>query len=141
MESALNVYYMIMAVYGWQQWRFGGREHAGRAISRWGRTEHVRVIGGVALLTWISGALLSRYTEAAWPYVDSFTTWGSVVTTFMVARKVLENWLYWIVIDSVSIFLYIDRGLYPTALLFAAYLVIVVFGFLSWRRHYAAATG
>ncbi len=75
--------------------------------------------------------------------MDAFTTWGAVLTTFMVARKVIENWLYWIVIDGVSVFLYIDRGLYLTAALFVAYVVIVVFGYFNWRRQeqalYAAA--
>ncbi len=53
----------------------------------------------------------------------------------MVARKVIENWLYWIVIDGVSVFLYLDRGMYLTAALFVAYVVIVVFGYFNWRRH------
>ena len=80
----------------------------------------------------------TQHTLAAWPYVDSFTTWGAVVTTFMVARKVLENWVYWFVLDAVSIPLYAERGLYVTAMLFALYLVIIVFGFLRWHRQYAA---
>ena len=58
----------------------------------------------------------------------------------MVARKVLENWLYWLVIDSVSIYLYLDRGLYLTALLFVAYLIIAVFGYRTWLRHYHATS-
>ncbi|MFT7459272.1 MAG: nicotinamide mononucleotide transporter, partial [Planctomycetota bacterium] len=67
---------------------------------------------------------------------DSFTTWASVITTFMVAKKILENWLYWLVIDSISIPLYIDRGLHLTAILFMMYIVIVIFGFISWRKRF-----
>jgi len=59
----------------------------------------------------------------------------------MVARKILENWLYWLVIDSVSIYLYLDRELYLTALLFAVYLVIVLFGYRKWLLHYRATSG
>jgi nicotinamide mononucleotide transporter len=70
------------------------------------------------------------------PYIDSFTTWGSVITTFMVARKVLENWLYWIVINSVAIFLYIDRDLYQTAGLYGLYIILSVIGFIAWRKAY-----
>jgi len=70
------------------------------------------------------------------PYLDSFTTWASVVTTFMVARKILENWFYWLVIDSVSIYLYFDRELYFTSLLFAIYIVIIFFGWFAWNRSY-----
>mgnify|MGYP001822233745 FL=1 len=59
----------------------------------------------------------------------------------MVARKILENWLYWLVIDSFSIYLYLDRALYLTALLFAAYVVIVLFGYRQWLIHYRAQSG
>ena len=137
MESALNVYYVIMAVYGWYQWRHGGKASSELAISRWPLHHHGLAIAAVLVVAGCSGYLLSTNTGAAWPYLDSFTTWGAVLTTFMVARKILENWLYWLVIDSVSIVLYIDRGLYLYALLFVAYLVIAVFGFLAWRRHLA----
>jgi nicotinamide mononucleotide transporter len=88
------------------------------------------------MLTLISGYLLNSGTDAKLPYLDSFTTWASVVTTVMVARKVLENWVYWLVIDSVSIYLYIDRELYFTAILFAVYIVIIFFGWFSWSKNY-----
>ena len=134
MESLLNVYYMVMAVYGWLQWRGKTATHEGLAVSTWAPRNHSLAIIGVLLATAISGAVLSANTSASWPFVDSFTTWGSVLTTFMVARKILENWIYWIVIDTTSIFLYLDRGLYLYAGLFVAYLVIAVFGYISWRR-------
>lgn len=134
MESALNVYYLVMAVYGWHEWRRGGKKHQGLQINRWPMKMHLMVISVVLLASTASGYLLQRHTSAALPYIDSFTTWGSVITTFMVARKVLENWLYWIVIDSVSIFLYLNRGLELTALLFAGYVVIVIFGFYRWKQ-------
>ncbi len=84
---------------------------AGTPASTWQRLRRC------CWLSAVSGALLQHYTDAALPYLDSFTTWGSILTTWMVARKILENWLYWLVIDSVSIYLYLDRGLYLTALL------------------------
>ena len=135
MEAALNVFYMVMAVYGWCQWRYGGGPAAaGLAVRRWGAVRHLLAIGAVLTASFVSGQLLATYTGAAWPYLDSFTTWASVLTTFMVARKILENWLYWFVINGVSVFLYWDRGLYLYALLFVSYLVISVFGYLGWRR-------
>ena len=136
MESALNVYYMAMAVYGWYQWRRGGGDHTGIRIHTLGIRGHGQTIGAILVLTLTSGFLLSRYSAAALPYVDSFTTWASVIATFMVARKILENWLYWIVIDLVSIPLYLSRGLEMTALLFAAYVVIAAVGFFRWQRQY-----
>ena len=139
MESALNVYYMAMAVYGWHQWTRGGtngddRPHA-LAVRSMSANQHVMVIAAIAGLTIVSGYLLSEHSTAAWPYVDSFTTWASVITTFLVARKFLQNWLYWIVIDTVSVPLYIDRGLNLTALLFVAYVVIAMVGYFKWRDH------
>ena len=80
------------------------------------------------------------HTNAAFPYADSFTTVAAIVTTFMVARKVLENWGYWFVIDSISVYLYAARELYLTALLFVLYLILIVIGFRSWYRDYRAAT-
>lgn len=136
MESALNVFYMGMAVYGWWQWTYGGREHEGMPIHRWPARLHVVTLVAIAALTALSGWLLADYTTAALPFVDSFTTVASVITTFMVARKVLENWLYWIVIDLVSIWLYLDRGLDSTAILFAGYVVLAVVGYVVWRKRW-----
>ena len=128
MESALNVYYMGMAVYGWLQWQKGGANHSGVEIVRWTAKHHIICILVILIASVISGYLLSVNTDARLPYLDSFTTWASVLTTVMVARKVLENWLYWIVINSVSIYLYIDRDLDQTAAMFTLYLVLSVLG-------------
>ena len=136
MESALQVYYLVMAVYGWWQWQHGSGGQRELAISRWGSRQHLVALAAVLACTLASGALLQHYTGAALPYLDSFTTWGSILTTWMVARKILENWLYWLLIDSVSIYLYLDRELYLTAALFVAYLVIVIFGYRQWSQHY-----
>ncbi len=144
MDAVLNVYYMAMAVYGWRQWTRGGvtaidgksQHPGGLAIRSMSNQQHSLMLIATVVLTGISGYLLSEYSQAAWPYVDSFTTWASVFTTYLVARKYLQNWLYWIVIDAVSVPLYIERGLSLTALLFAAYIVIAVLGYISWRNHY-----
>ena len=138
MESGLQVYYLGMAVYGWWCWRHGNRDDGSLPIKRWAWQQHALAIGAVLALSAVSGLLLSQFTEAAWPFLDSFTTWGAMLTTWMVARKLLENWLYWVVIDGLSIFIYLDRELYLTAALFAAYVVIVIFGFFTWLRHYRA---
>jgi len=143
MQSALNVYYMAMAVYGWWHWRHGARARgdgceARLEITRWSVRRHLLALGLIAVCALVSGALLDGHTRAARPYLDSFVTWGAVVTTWMVARKVLENWVYWMVINSVAVFLFIDRGMVLTAGLHAAYLVISVFGWFSWYRDYRA---
>jgi len=98
--------------------------------------QHALIITAIVILSIVSGYLLNEHSTAAWPYVDSFTTWASVITTYLVARKYLQNWLYWIVIDAVSVPLYIDRGLNLTALLFFAYIIIAVIGYFSWLGHF-----
>ncbi len=143
MESALQIYYLVMAVYGWWQWQQSGDTPGNsnqRPICRWTVRQHGIAIGLILLASALSGAALSRYTDAVMPYLDSFTTWGAILTTWMVARKVLENWLYWLVIDAASIYLYLDLGLYLFSLLFAVYLVIVVVGFWQWLHHYRLAS-
>lgn len=134
MESALQVFYLAMAVYGWYHWRHGAGEGHELRVTTWTAAQHLGAGAAILTLSVASGAALEAYSDAALPYLDSFTTWAAIVTTWMVARKILENWLYWFVIDSVSIYLYVSRELYLTALLFALYLVLVVFGYLAWRR-------
>ena len=73
-------------------------------------------------------------TDAALPFLDAFVTWGAVIATYMVAKKLIENWIYWFVIDSISIYLFISRELYLTALLFFVYLIIIIFGYISWKK-------
>ena len=133
MQSLLQLYYLGMAAYGWYHWRRPRAEGEELPVTTWPLRYHGFAIGAVLLLVFVSAGLLQRYSDAALPYLDAFTALGAVVATFMVARKVLENWLYWFVIDSVSIGLYLDRELYFTAALFAAYLVLVVIGYRSWR--------
>ena len=141
MESALNVYYMAMAIYGWLQCQRGGADKSGVNIIRWTARQHILGVAIILAASVTSGYLLSSNTAAKLPYLDSFTTWGSVFTTIMVAQKVLENWLYWIVINSVSIYLYIDRGLDQTAAMFFLYLVLATIGFLTWKKAYDTQNG
>jgi nicotinamide mononucleotide transporter len=144
MESGLNVYYLIMAVYGWWVWRGNAQQNQVNSsgmikaveIKSWSLSRHALIIVGIVLISLATGYGLEKNTSAALPYLDSFTTWGAVITTYMVAQKVLENWLYWLVIDTVAIYLYIDRELYLTALLMAIYVVLAVLGWFIWLKEY-----
>jgi nicotinamide mononucleotide transporter len=138
MQSALQVFYVGMAVYGYFEWR-KGRDAAGEVqIARWSARTHWLVIGAVVAISGLNGWLLARSTDAAWPYLDSFVTWGSVITTVMVARRVIENWLYWIVVDGIAAYVYFRQGLNPTGLLFVVYIGIVIHGYWVWRRDASA---
>lgn len=134
MESALNVFYFAMAVYGWSVWTSGRSGDSELPVVVWPVSLHARAITIVIIASLVSGYLLSRYTNAEFPYIDSMTTWGSMWATFLIARKVLENWWYWLLIDVVSIFIYWSRDLQLTSVLFVAYVVMIPFGLVSWSR-------
>jgi len=140
MESALNVFYFAMAIYGWYVWYFGRAGDVELPVTIWPIRGHAVAIAIVLCLSMINGYLLERFTDAAYPYVDSTTTWAAIWATFLVARKVLENWWYWLVIDTASILIYWSRDLELTALLFVAYVIMIPFGLASWTRSYRAAS-
>ena len=133
MEAALQIFYVAMGLYGWMQWsKDGTEEHL--VVRRWGLGNHLFAVSVILILTLLSGEVLSNYTTAAMPFMDALTTWGAIVTTYMVAKKLIENWIYWFVIDSISIYLFISRELYFTAVLFFVYLFIIIYGYRSWKQ-------
>jgi nicotinamide mononucleotide transporter len=133
MESVLNLYYAAMAVYGYWQW-WAPKDGARLTVSRWPAAHNGWGLAAVVALSTVTSFFLRRYTPAAWPFVDSMVSWASVFATFLVARKVYENWHWWLLIDSVSLYLYFTRRLYLTMLLFAVYLALIVIGMREWRR-------
>lgn len=138
MESLLNFYYLIMAIYGWYQWRSGqGESHqtkSEREIVSWSWQKHSRWIAIAVIVSLVLGVIMDNYTDAKMAYLDTFTTVFSVMTTYMVTQKVLENWLYWVVVDAASIYLYLQQGYLPTAGLFLVYTFLAIQGFVMWRR-------
>lgn len=134
MESGLNAFYLAMAVYGWYVWTSGRSDGHERPVVVWRWQVHATAIVVVLLASAASGYMLDTRTDAAFPYVDSLTTWGAIWATFLVARKVLENWWYWLVIDIASVFIYWTRDLELTSLLFVLYVVMIPFGIVSWTK-------
>ena len=134
MEAYLQVFYVVMGIYGWSQWSASNASNPSFIVNTWSKYQHMIAISIILALSLLSGSLLERYTDAALPFLDALVSWGAVVATYMVAKKLLENWIYWFVIDATSIFLFIERGLWLSALLFATYLVIIFFGYQSWNK-------
>jgi nicotinamide mononucleotide transporter len=133
------VFYAAMAVYGFWQWQHGNRGGA-LAVNRWPIARHALAASAVVAMSLVSYFFLRRYTPAAWPFVDSMVAWSSVFATFLVARKVYENWHWWLLIDSVSVYLSYTRHLYATMLLFCLYLILIVIGMREWRRSLVLTT-
>ena len=134
MEAYLQVFYVVMGIYGWSQWSASNASNPSFIVNTWSKYQHMIAISIILALSLLSGFLLERYTDAVLPFLDALVSWGAVVATYMVAKKLLENWIYWFVIDATSIFLFIERGLWLSAVLFATYLVIIFFGYQSWNK-------
>ncbi len=139
MESVLSFYYIGMAVYGLWVWTKGGSEHHGVKVVTWSAQKHFLIIVVTGIISIIVGYMMANYTSASFPYLDAATTCFAVMTTYLVAQKVLENWLYWLVINSVSIYLYLNKGLILTSVLFVMYLGLAVVGYYQWRKSMQAS--
>ena len=134
MQAALQVFYVAMAVYGAWAWRRGGQGATELPVTRWPGRAHAAAIAGVLVVSAINGHLESTASSPTVAYLDAFVAWSSVLATWMVTRKLIENWLYWIVIDLVAAALYGSQGLRATAVLFVVYTVLAVRGYVEWRR-------
>jgi nicotinamide mononucleotide transporter len=142
MQAWLQVFYIGMAVYGWRAWR-GAATGRPLPVQRWPLRWHVAAIVALASIAAINAMLIAGFGGVAGdvaavhplvPYADAGIAWASVFTTLLVARKVLENWLYWIVIDVAAAVLYAVQGLHATAALFVVYSMLAVRGYVQWRR-------
>ena len=130
-ETGLQVFYLFMAFYGYYHWN---KKEQSLQISEWSINKHLCILIVGSVLTFLMGLYFAIYTNAQMPIVDSFTTIFSLFATYMVAKKILGNWLYWIVIDTVSVYLYFSRDLHLTSLLFMGYTIIAIFGYFNWLK-------
>ncbi|HEX8200841.1 MAG TPA: nicotinamide riboside transporter PnuC [Isosphaeraceae bacterium] len=133
-DMILQVVYVFLQIYGWHAWLRGGPNRTRLAVSRLSPRGAMGwaiagFIGTVAL-----GSTMSRYTDASLPFVDAFATVASLIAQWLMGRKVLESWLVWIVVDIVSIGMYVSKRLNLTAGLYVVFLVLAVQGYLAWRR-------
>ena len=134
-DFGLHIIYIFLNIYGWINWYSKRENHLPSPIIKLGKSS-MMVVGSVIILTsLILGFVMTQYTDADLAYLDAFTTCGSLTAQFMLARKHLQNWLVWIVVDLVACPLYIYKGLYLFAFLFFAYLLICIKGYVDWRRN------
>ncbi|MFC4655287.1 MULTISPECIES: nicotinamide riboside transporter PnuC [Rheinheimera] len=136
-DALLQIYYAGMALYGWYNWRRLQQQQSHQhGMTEFSLVFHGRLIAATAGAGLLLGYLMNRYTQADFAWVDAQTTTFSVLATFLVARKVVSNWLYWVVIDAVCIYVYIEKHLYFTTALFVLYTLIALAGFFLWRQSY-----
>lgn len=137
-DMGLQVIYIAISLYGWYHWLHGGADRGELRVSRIRRRELLYLPLLAVAGTFALGTLLSRYTDAALPYLDSALTVCSLIAQWLMTRKVLENWMLWVALDVAYVGLFIHRALYPTALLYAVFLVLAAMGHVQWTRSYHA---
>jgi nicotinamide mononucleotide transporter len=137
-----------LLIVGWFSWRQNSRvkskeldaslglSESKNEVKTWPVSYHLYNLAMSGGIAFILGFCFDEFTDQANPYADAFTTVFSLAATFMVVRKVLENWIYWIVIDIVSIFLYHQRGYSLTAVLYFIFTILAIAGLIAWYRKY-----
>jgi nicotinamide mononucleotide transporter len=140
-QAALQALLGLVCVYGWWSWRRGGDASPALAVSRARRAVLLAALALTAVACVGIGLLLRHSTESVAPFVDGGLVAASLAAQGMAARKWIENWLVWIVVDTVYVGMYVVKGLYLMAGLYAAFLVLAIAGLLAWRRSLAAASG
>ena len=137
MDSLLQVYYLVMAIYGWYCWRGGFQSSFDTLpVKTYRLKTHIKSIISLTFLSLLLGYVMETYTPTDFPYLDSATTVFAIFATYLITKKVIENWLYWVVIDVVSIYLYVEKGLIPTAYLFGCFTLIALYGYVTWLRDF-----
>lgn len=134
MESLLQLFYVGMAGYGLWAWRYGSSAASGLPVTQRRLAWHGITISFILLITAVIAFLLHRFTAAEAVFIDTLTTVASLVTTWMVARKIAENWLYWVVIDAIYVYLFATKGYFLTAILYTLFLGMAAYGYFSWRK-------
>lgn len=133
-DMGLQVVYVFMQIYGWWRWLHPGHGRHELPVTRlrpaeWGAWLAVASVGALGL-----GTLMNTQTDADLPYWDATTTVLSLIAQWLLAQKKLASWIFWIAVDVLAIGIYYVKGLYPTTVLYAVFLVLAVAGFISWRR-------
>mgnify|MGYP001229768155 FL=1 len=134
-DMSLNFYYLAVSVFGWISWKTGKQKTGSELPVKRTKLLEASVLTAAALVIYlIYYYILVNFTDSPLPRADSFTTAVSIVATWMLARKRIEHWLLWVVVDTVSAGLYFYKMLYPTAILFIIYTIMAIVGFIQWRK-------
>ena len=136
-DAGLQLFFGAISIYGWYEWLHGGPRHGRLHVSRATRRVWLAALG-FGVVFWLAlGALTSRLQGVSLPYLDAGLTTVSIIAQIMMTRKILENWVLWILVDIVYVPMYAYKNLYPTAGLYAVFLVLAVMGYVEWRRSLA----
>ncbi len=133
-DMGLQVFFIILQAYGWYQWLYGGKDHSTLHVSWATRSMYLVTIIFAVLATALLGFTLHKLTDASLPYVDSFLAVLSMAAQWMMAKKYIENWILWTIVNIGSIAMYGYKELYFTMVLFAVYFGLAIFGYTEWKK-------
>lgn len=134
-DMSLQFYYLGVSVFGWISWKAGKLENRKELpVKRTTPLSGAIILIIALVLYFLYYFILSEYTDSPLPKADAFTTALSIVATWMLARKMIEHWWLWIIVDSVSAGLYFYKALYPTAILFVIYTIMAIIGYRQWKK-------
>ncbi|MCC9137224.1 nicotinamide riboside transporter PnuC [Pontibacter silvestris] len=133
-DMGLNAFYFITSIYGWYIWLYGGKNHTGRKVGRVRKKEMLLLSVTGLIFTLGLGYFLENYTDADLSYTDSATTAVSLVGYWMMAKKQIENWVVWLVVDVVYVGVYAYKGLYLTSFLYFIYLILCIKAYADWKE-------
>jgi nicotinamide mononucleotide transporter len=133
-DVILQFFFIITSFIGLYNWKYGGKEKLNLTVSRMDIRLHFWIIVPGLFMSYLFGYFFARFTSAASTYLDSFTTIFSILNTYLLVRKKIENWLYWMVIDGVMAYLFFTRGAYYFSGLYVLYIVLSVDGYFKWRE-------
>jgi nicotinamide mononucleotide transporter len=134
-DMSLQFYYLVISVYGWFSWKKGSQD-SGQELPATKTSNRLILQLGLSsvVIYFIYYLVLAKFTDSTIPKADSLVGMLSVIGTWMLARKLIENWLVWIVADGIATGLFIYKGLYPTSILFFIYTVMAVVGYYQWKK-------
>ncbi len=136
-DMGLQVYYLVISIYGWWHWLYGDNNSGKKnnlPITRISLKLSVFLSLITIALFGILTYILKNFTDSPVPYGDAFTTALSITATWMLARKLIEHWWVWVIVNILSLGLYIWKGLYPTSVLFFFYFVMAIVGYFEWKK-------
>jgi len=133
-DMTLQFYYAGISIYGWWSWKHGSAPGHSLEVTRTSIDLWLKIVTVFLLLFAVIACVLVKFTDSSVPYWDAVTTAMSVVATWMLARKKIEHWLIWVLVDAISIGLFIVKELYPTTLLFLVYTILAVYGYFEWKK-------
>ncbi len=133
-DMILHVIYIFLQVYGWYNWKYGGTNKSTLRVTL--LTNATFWIGLTIIATLLVGYMMQTRTDASYPYEDAFIMIASLVAQYLMIKKILQSWMFWIIVDVVAIVIYVYKDLYFTTVLYVLFLVMAIIGYLEWKKAY-----